>query len=146
MPDVMTDDEIYRVNQAWMGPPNVTMPFRARYVAWGVGITLFLAFFSLARIWVPFGFFTLAWSLVAAVAVTRVVCRKITHERGIGSVLVMFFRELSAPRPQQHPTGGAAATHRVRIRTTRPRPRTTLQNDGEQTETGELTDREAPRA
>ena len=30
------DDEIYNVNAVWLGPPGKTLPFRARYVAYGV--------------------------------------------------------------------------------------------------------------
>ena len=39
---VRTDDEVYRVDAVWLGPPKATFPWRARYVAWGVGIVVFL--------------------------------------------------------------------------------------------------------
>ena len=35
------DDEIYNVNAVWLGPPGKTLPFRARYIAYGVGGTVY---------------------------------------------------------------------------------------------------------
>ena len=36
------DDEIYRVDAVWLGPPRHTLPFRARYSAYGVGLVVFV--------------------------------------------------------------------------------------------------------
>ena len=33
---VRTDDEVYRVDAVWLGPPRATFPWRARYVSYGV--------------------------------------------------------------------------------------------------------------
>lgn len=122
MPDIVTDDEIYRVNAIWMGPPKATMPFRARYVSWGVGIAVSLTVFALARMWFPFGFWSLAWSLVIGVALTRLIGSKITHERPLNAVIQQFVREINTPRERYHITGGAAATNSLRIDTDRPYP------------------------
>ncbi len=32
------DDEVYRVDAVWLGPPKVTIAWRPRYVAWLIGI------------------------------------------------------------------------------------------------------------
>ncbi len=34
------DDEIYRVDAVWLGPPQQTLPWRARYSAYGVGLAI----------------------------------------------------------------------------------------------------------
>jgi len=39
---IRTDDEVYRVDAVWLGPPKATFPFRARYVAWGVDFLVLL--------------------------------------------------------------------------------------------------------
>ena len=95
---VRTDDEVYRVDAVWLGPPKATFPWRARYVAWGVGILVFFIVFGIQRaIGFGFGFFTIAWGLVITVALTRFICSRISHERPLTAVLTMWGRELTAP-------------------------------------------------
>jgi hypothetical protein len=121
---VRTDDEVYRVDAVWLGPPKATFPWRARYVAWGVGILVFFIVFSTQRaIGFGFGFFTIAWGLVITVVLTRFICSRISHERPLGAVLTMWGRELTAPRESSGGTGGAASATRIRVHATRPRPR-----------------------
>jgi hypothetical protein len=120
---VRTDDEVYRVDAVWLGPPKATFPWRARYVAWGVGMLSFLLVLSLERfIGFSFGFFTVAWALVATVVLTRLICSRISHERPLGAVFTMWVRELNSPRETPAGAGGAASATRVRMRSQRPRP------------------------
>lgn len=121
MPTIVTDDDIYRVNSIWMGPPQLTM-FRARYVSWGVGIVMSLLVFGFVRLWFPFGLWTFVFSIVGAIALTRWIGSKLTHERPLTAVIHMFVREIQAPRKRQHRTGGAAATSTLRIDTDYPYP------------------------
>jgi hypothetical protein len=121
---VRTDDEVYRVDAVWLGPPKATFPWRARYVAWGVGILVFLVVFGVERfIGFDIGFFTVAWALVITVVITRLICSRISHERPLGAVLAMWARELTSPRERTTSQGGAASATRIRVRTQRPRPR-----------------------
>ena len=121
---VRTDDEVYRVDAVWLGPPKATFPWRARYVAWGVGILVFFLVLTAQRmIGFGFGFFTVAWGLVITVALTRLICSRISHERPLTAVLTMWGRELIAPREASGGKGGAASATRVRVRSSRPRPR-----------------------
>lgn len=121
---IRTDDEVYRVDAVWLGPPKATFPWRARYVAWAVGIVLFLLVLLIERrLGFGFGFFSTAWAVVIAILVTRVVCRKITHERPLSSVALMWLRELTAPRSTPAVRGGAASANKIRLRGARPRPR-----------------------
>lgn len=128
---VRTDDEVYRVDAVWLGPPKATFPWRARYVAWGVGILVFFVVFGIQRaIGFGFGFFTIAWGLIITVVLTRFICSRISHERPLTAVLTMWGRELTAPREATSGSGGAASATRVRVRSTRPRPRRTGRGGG----------------
>lgn len=119
---VRTDDEVYRVDAVWLGPPRATFPWRARYVAWGVGLVVFLLTFSIEKeIGFGFGFFTVAWGLVITVIVTRLVCSRISHERPLGAVLTMWVRELGTPRERTADIGGAASAAKIRVQSDRPR-------------------------
>lgn len=121
---VRTDDEVYRVDAVWLGPPKATFPWRARYVAWGVGIVVFFVTLGVEHaIGFRFGFFTAAWALVITIGVTRFLTRRISHERPLSAVMAMWMGELQSPRERSTPTGGAASATRIRVRVQRPRPK-----------------------
>ena len=46
---IRTDDDVYRVDAVWLGPPKATFPWRARYVSWGVGMVTFLVVIGVER-------------------------------------------------------------------------------------------------
>lgn len=121
---IRTDDDVYRVDAVWLGPPKATFPWRARYVAWGVGVVVFLVVLAVER-WIGLGFdfFNTAWALIATVALTRLICSRINHERPLGTVLAMWVRELNAPRETNTGQGGAVSATRVRVNGQRPRPK-----------------------
>lgn len=121
---IRTDDDVYRVDAVWLGPPKATFPWRARYVAWGVGIVVFLLVLAVERrMNIGFSFFSTAWGLVITVAITRIICARISHERPLATVMVMWLRELTAPRETVAGQGGAASASRIKVRVQRPRPR-----------------------
>lgn len=121
---VRTDDEVYRVDAVWLGPPKATFPWRARYVAWGVGILMFILVLTGERaVGFGFGFFTVAWAVVLTIILTRLICSRISHERPLGAVFTMWLRELNTPRERPAGVGGAASATRVRIHADRPRPK-----------------------
>ena len=93
------DDEIYNVNAVWLGPPRNTLPWRARYVAYGVGLVVFVLLQAIERrLGIGLGFFSLAYSLLATVALTRLILSVVDHDRPLGSVLTAFVHEVDAPR------------------------------------------------
>ncbi|GAA4666039.1 MULTISPECIES: hypothetical protein [Amycolatopsis] len=121
---IRTDDEVYRVDAVWLGPPKATFPWRARYVAWGVGIAVFLVVLTVERqLGVGFGFFSTAWAFVATILITRLITRKISHERPLGAVFTMWLRELHTPRERTRGEGGAVTAAKLRVRPQRPLPR-----------------------
>lgn len=121
------DDEIYTVNAVWLGPPGKTLPFRARYVAYGVGAAVFVLVQMIERrLGIGFGFFALAYSLLVTVAITRLILRVVDHDRPVSAVLKGLVNEVSAPRATTRIRTSAIRPARVRAvpaRSGRTRPR-----------------------
>lgn len=118
---IRTDDEVYRVDAVWLGPPRATMPWRARYVAWGVGVFVFLIVLTVERRLGIDLFWSIAWGLVVTILLTRMLTSKISHERPLSAVSTMWLRELTAPREATAGEGGAVSATRVRVNSGRPR-------------------------
>lgn len=120
---IRTDDDVYRVDAVWLGPPKATFPWRARYVSWGVGMVMFLVVLSVERqLGIGFGFFSTGWALLITILLTRLIGSRITHERPLTAVALMWVRELTAPRKATAVRGGAASAARIRVQRDRPRP------------------------
>ena len=112
---LLVDDEIYNVNAVWLGPPNKTLPFRARYVAYAVGALVFVLLQVIERrLGIGLGFFSLAYSLLATVGLTRLILSVVDADRPLGSVLTGFAHEVGAPRERTKPTVGSFQPARVR--------------------------------
>ena len=93
------DDEIYQVNGVWLGPPGKTLPWRARYVAYAVGVVIFVVLQAIERrLGIGLGFFSVAYSLLVTVGLTRLVLKVVDHDRSVGSVVTAFAHEVGAPR------------------------------------------------
>jgi hypothetical protein len=120
---IRTDDDVYRVDAVWLGPPKATFPWRARYVSWGVGMMMFLVVISVERqLGIGFGFFSTGWGLLITILLTRLIGSRISHERPLTAVAAMWLRELTAPRKVTTVRGGAASAVRIRVGRDRPRP------------------------
>jgi hypothetical protein len=116
------DDEIYNVNAVWLGPPRNTLPWRARYVAYSVGLVVFALLQVLERrLGIGLGFFSLAYSLLATVGLTQLILRVVDHDRRLGSVLAAFAHEVGAPRESTRPTVHTYRPARVPVAPARPR-------------------------
>jgi hypothetical protein len=93
------DDEIYNVDAVWLGPPRNTLPWRARYVAYAVGLVVFVLLQAVERrLGIGLGFFSLAYSVLATVGLTRLILGVVDHDRPLTSVLSAFANEVGAPR------------------------------------------------
>ncbi|MBT9275958.1 hypothetical protein KMZ32_17930 [Phycicoccus sp. MAQZ13P-2] len=109
------DDEIYTVNAVWLGPPGKTLPFRARYVAYGVAAAVFVLVQMVERrLGIGFGFFALAYSLLLTVGVTKLILRVVDHDRPVGAVLKGLANEVGAPRATTRVTTATIRPARVR--------------------------------
>lgn len=113
---VRTDDEIYRVDSVWLGPPRATFPWRARYVSYGVGlVVMIMIMFVQRRVGIGLDFFSVAWALVLTVAITRFLGQRIDYERPLGQVVTLFRHEVTGPRRRTTGTGGLVRASHVRI-------------------------------
>jgi hypothetical protein len=113
---VRTDDEIYRVDSVWLGPPRATFPWRARYVSYGLGLlVMILIMFVQRRVGIGLDFFSVAWALVLTVVVTRFIGQRINYERPLGQVVGLFKHEITGPRRRTVGTGGVIRSSHVRI-------------------------------
>lgn len=113
---VRTDDEVYRVDSVWLGPPRATFPWRARYVSYGVGLlVMVLVMFVQRRVGIGLDFFSVAWALVLTVVVTRFVGQRINYERPLGQVVALFGHEVRGPRKRTVVAGGAVLSGHVRL-------------------------------
>lgn len=112
---VRTDDEVYRVDSVWLGPPRATFPWRARYVSYGVGLLVMIVLmFAQRRVGIGLDFFSVAWALVLTVLITRFVGKKIDYERPLGQVVEHFRHEVTGPRARTVVAGGPVRTGHVR--------------------------------
>ena len=113
---VRTDDEIYRVDSVWLGPPRATFPWRARYVSYGLGLlVMILIMFLQRRVGIGLDFFSVAWALVLTVVVTRFIGQRINYERPLGQVVGLFRHEITGPRRRTAGAGGVIRSSHVRI-------------------------------
>ena len=113
---VRTDDEVYRVDSVWLGPPRATFPWRARYVSYGLGLVIMVVvMFAQRRLGIGLDFFSVAWALVITVVVTRFLGKRIDYERPLGQVLALFRHELTGPRPRNVRTGGSVRSGHVKV-------------------------------
>jgi len=109
------DDEVYRVDAVWLGPTGFTLPWAARYSAYGIWLTLFLSVLLVEaalpmRVSVP-----PVWEFVLTVLATYGLTAVIDHERPLVSVFELVRTELSAPHRRFAKPVGINVT-RVRVR------------------------------
>jgi hypothetical protein len=120
---VRTDDEVYRVDSVWLGPPRATFPWRARYVSYGLGlVVMILVMFVQRRVGIGLDFFSIAWALVITILVTRFLGKRVHYERPLGQVVELFRHEVRGPRARTATAGGAVRTGHVRVSRSQVRP------------------------
>jgi hypothetical protein len=127
------DDDVYRVDSVWLGPRRATLPWRARYVAYAVGLVVFVGLQIVERrVGIALSFWAVMWSLLGTVAITRGLLRLIDYERPLTATLAAIANEIGAPRADQRrpcyslqtkrvvvqpmPVRSSAAGRRIRIR------------------------------
>jgi len=114
---VRTDDDIYRVDSVWLGPPRATFPWRVRYVGYGVGLLVMVTvMFVQRRLGIGLDFFSAGWALVVTVVVTRFVGSRINYDRPLGQLVAMFGAEVKGPRRRTGRVGGQVRSGHVRVR------------------------------
>jgi hypothetical protein len=113
---IRSDDEVYRVDAVWLGPRGFTLPWSARYSAYGIWLILFVGVLLVEaalpmRVTVP-----PVWELVFTILATYALTGVIDHERPLISVWELARAELGSPRARK-------ATRPVRLSATKIRVR-----------------------
>ena len=96
--EMPTDDEIYRVDDVFLGPPGIALPFRARYRSLGIGAAVALIVVLIELKLHAINVMGVIWALFFAYAAATVAGRYIDHERTIRSTLKALGHEVTAPR------------------------------------------------
>ncbi|HET7276045.1 MAG TPA: hypothetical protein VFI91_12825 [Longimicrobiaceae bacterium] len=112
------DDEVYRVDAVWLGPSGVTLPWTARYSAYGIWLVLFVGVLLVEAV-LPMRVSTPpVWELVLTILATYALTGVIDHDRPLASVWHLVRAEVTAPRasPPERPIRITPATVRVRSR------------------------------
>lgn len=115
---IRPDDEVYRVDAVWLGPRGFTLPWSARYSAYGIWLVLFVGVLLVEaalpmRVNVP-----PVWEFVLTVLATYALTGVIDHERPLGSVFDLARSELGTPRARktERPVRLTATSVRLRER------------------------------
>ena len=111
------DDEVYRVDAVWLGPRGFTLPWTARYSAYGIWLILFVSILLVEAV-LPMRVSTPpVWEMVLAILATYAVTGVIDHERPLSSVANLVRVETAAPRPKATRTRVTSASSvKVRVR------------------------------
>ncbi|MGW5119192.1 hypothetical protein ACWEQ8_27670 [Streptomyces noursei] len=114
-----TDDEVYAVDDVFLGPPRGSLPFRVRYRAYAIGSALYIVILAL-EIWTGLiGFWNAVYGLLVTVGLTTAVMEHIDHEHTIKAATLTFLHEVAAPRGRKKGRGHTTLTlasvrHRAR--------------------------------
>lgn len=93
------DDEVYRVDAIWLGPRGMTLPWAARYSAYGIWLVVFVSILVVEAV-LPMGISVPpVWELVFSILGTYALTGVIDHDRPLGSVFQLVVAEVNAPRP-----------------------------------------------
>ena len=110
------DDEVYRVDAVWLGPRGLTLPWTARYSAYGIWLVLFVSVLLVEAVLPMSVSVPPVWELVLTILATYAVTGVIDHDRPVVSVWQLLLAEVTAPRPPrpERPIRLSAASVQVR--------------------------------
>lgn len=110
------DDEVYRVDAVWLGPTGFTLPWAARYSAYGIWVVLFIGVLLVEAALPMQVSMPPVWELVLTILATYALTGVIDHERPLKSVFDLVRAELHAPRARQSPAPVQLSAAKVRVR------------------------------
>lgn len=113
------DDDVYRVDAVWLGPRGLTLPWAARYSAYGIWVVLFVGVLLVEaalpmRVNIP-----PVWELVLTILATYALTGVIDHDRPLITVWQLLRSETTAPRLKKARKPVRLSTTTVRVRSTR---------------------------
>ena len=113
---IRPDDEVYRVDAVWLGPQGFTLPWAARYSAYGIWVILFVGTLLVEAILPMAVNIPPVWEFVFSILATYAVTGVIDHERPIASVWETLRVELASPRKATRVTSARLNAAKVRVR------------------------------
>jgi len=116
------DDEVYRVDAVWLGPRGMTLPWTARYSAYGIWVVLFVSVLLVEAVLPMPVSVPPVWEAVLTVLATYAVTGVIDHDRPVRSVWQLVRVELAAPRRERLTRPIRFNPSTVRLRGTHARP------------------------
>ena len=97
---LQTDDDVYRVDSVWLGPPKLTFPWRVSYTSYALGLAVLILVMVVQRqLGIGFGVLSLAWAVVVTVGVVRLVGRRVTDEQPLSHLVGSWWADVRTPRP-----------------------------------------------
>jgi hypothetical protein len=113
---IRPDDEVYRVDAVWLGPQGLTLPWSARYSAYGIWVILFVSVLLVEallpmRVTIP-----PVWELVLTILATYALTGLIDHDRPLSTVWELVRAEVTAPRSRKQPRPVGLNATSVRLR------------------------------
>ena len=110
------DDDVYRVDAVWLGPRGLTLPWSARYSAYGIWLVLFVGILVVEAI-LPMGVSVPpVWELVLSILATYALTGVVDHDRPLVSVVHLVMAEARAPRAHKTARPSRINPSRVRVR------------------------------
>ncbi|MFF4771093.1 hypothetical protein ACFY1V_31750 [Streptomyces sp. NPDC001255] len=110
-----SDDELYRVHNVFLGPRGFTLPWRARYSAYGLCVSFALVALAVESRMGIRGLWPLLFTVAGAVAATMWAEDFITYECPVRAYPRILAHEVSAPRPRT-PKGRTVAMSAAAVR------------------------------
>ena len=95
---IRPDDEVYRVDAVWLGPQGMTLPWSARYSAYGIWVVLFVGVLLVEGILPMAVSVPPVWELVLTILGTYALTGVIDHDRPLLSVWELARSEWRSPR------------------------------------------------
>lgn len=113
---VRPDDEVYRVDAVWLGPQGLTLPWTARYSAYGIWVVLFVGVLLVEAVLPMRVSLPPVWEIVLTILTTYALTGVIDHDRPLTSVWQLLRWEVKAPRPRSEDRPLRTITSSIRLR------------------------------
>ena len=94
---IRPDDEVYRVDAVWLGPQGLTLPWSARYSAYGIWVVLFVGVLLVEAVLPTPVSIPPVWELVLTILATYALTGVIDHDRPLITVWHLLRSEFRAP-------------------------------------------------
>ncbi len=112
------DDDVYRVDAVWLGPRGLTLPWSARYSAYGIWVVLFVGVLLVEAVLPMQVSLPPVWEVVLTILATYALTGVIDHDRPLVCVWQLVRSEVSAPRAERLPRPERVKPTSVRVRST----------------------------